>query len=187
MKIAYYIAGILFFLNSCTIITSTNTPGKAESVFPKFMIGKYELIYPESFQGMMEGADMKTMIEIKSDELIMNSGEGDSHMKLNDSISVTKLGKQYYLCMGKAPVLNVFKVVKEGKNLVLHSMNAKAEVTADQLKPFFSEVTTTTNTDEETGELTESYSVTIDDSKIDSYYNSDIIHVEPFTLKRKKK
>ena len=66
-------------------------------------------------------------------------------------------------------------------------MNAKAEVTLEQLRPFFSEVTTNSNMDEETGELTESYVVTIDDKKIDSYYKSDIIHVEPFTLKRIKK
>jgi len=186
MKIALYIAGFLLFLNSCTIITSTNAPGKAEKAFPKTMIGKYELVYPESFQGMMEGAELKTTVEIKSDELIMNSGEGDSHMKINDSISVTKLGKQYYLCMGKAPVLNVFKVIKKGKDLELHSMNAKTEVTADQLRPFFSEVTTSSSVDEETGEITDSYTVTIDDKKIDSYYKSDIIHVEPFTLKRVK-
>lgn len=186
MKIALYITGLLIFLNSCTIITSTNAPGTAEKAFPKTMIGKYELIYPESFQGMMEGADMKTLVEIKSDELIMNSGEGDSHMKLNDSISVTKLGKQYYLCLGKAPVLNVFKVIKKGKDLELHSMNAVEGVTADQLKPFFSEVTTSSDLDEETGELTESYAVTIDDSKLDSYYKSDILQKECFTLKRRK-
>lgn len=186
MKIALYISGLLIFLNSCTIITSTNAPGKAEKAFPKTMIGKYELVYPESFQGMMEGADLKTTVEIKSDEIIMNSGEGDSHLKINDSISVTKLGKQYYLCMGKAPVLNVFKVIKKGKDLELHSINAKPEVTADQLKPFFSEVVTTSSVDEETGESTDSYVVTIDDKKIDSYYKSDIIHVEPFTLKRMK-
>ena len=187
MKFTLYIAGFLIFLSSCTIITSTNAPGKAQKTFPKAMVGSYELIYPESFQGMMEGAEMKTTVEIKSDELILNSGEGDSHMKINDSISVTKLGKQYYLCMGKAPVLNVFKVIKKGKDLELHSMNAKAEVTVEQLRPFFSEVTTNSNLDEETGELTESYVVKIDDKKIDSYYKSDIIHVEPFTLKRIKK
>jgi len=187
MKIALItITGFLIFLNSCTIITSTNAPGKAEKAFPKSMVGNYELIYPESFQGMMEGTEMKTTVSIKSDELVMNSGEGDSHMKINDSISVTKLGKDYYLCMGKAPVLNVFKVIKKGKDLELHSMNAKEGVTADQLQPFFSQVTTNSDTDEETGEITESYVVTIDDSKIDSYYKSDIIHVEPFTLKRKK-
>lgn len=186
MKIALYITGFLIFLNSCTIITSTNAPGKPEKVFPKSMVGNYELIYPESFQGMMEGTEMKTTVVIKSDELIMNSGEGDSHMKINDSISVNKLGKDYYLCMGKAPVLNVFKVLKKGKDLELHSMNAKEGVTADQLKPFFSQVTTNADKDEETGEITESYVVTIDDSKIDGYYKSDIIHVEPFTLKRKK-
>ncbi|AEA43919.1 hypothetical protein [Fluviicola taffensis] len=186
MKIASYIAGIILLLNSCTIVTSTNAPGKPEKAFPKSMIGSYELIYPESFQGMMEGAEMKTTIEIKSDELIMNSGEGDSHMKINDSISINKLGKQYYLCMGRSPVLNVFKVVKKDKDFEFHSMNAKEGVTADQLRPFFSEVTTTSDLDEETGEITDSYTVKIDDKKIDSYYKSDIIHVEPFTLKRVK-
>lgn len=186
MKIALSIAGLLIFLNSCTIITSTNAPGKAEKAFPKTMIGSYELVYPESFQGMMEGAELKTTVTIKSDELIMNSGEGDSHMKINDSISVTKLGKQYYLCMGKAPVLNVFKVIKKGKDLELHSMNAKEGVTADQLRPFFSQVTINSDVDEETGEITDSYTVTIDDKKIDSYYKSDIIHKEPFMLKRQK-
>lgn len=187
MKIALYIAGILLFLQSCTIVTSTNAPGKAEKTFPKAMIGSYELIYPESFQGMMEGADMKTTVRITPTELITSSGEGDSHMKINDSISVTKLGKQYYLCMGKEPALNVFKVIMKGKNLELHSMNAKSGVTAEQMQPFFSNVSTDSSLDEETGEVTDSYIVTIDDSKIDKYYASDLIHVEPFTLKRVKK
>ena len=186
MKYLTFIAGILFLLNSCTIVTSTNSPGKAESKFPKSMIGNYELIYPESFQGMMEGSNMKTTVQIKSDELIMDSGEGQSHLKINDSISVNKLGKQYYLCMGKAPVLNVFKIIKKGKDLELHAMNAKEGVTVEQMKPFFSEVKSNSDLDEETGEITESYVVTIDDKKIDSYYKSDIIHVEPFTLKRVK-
>lgn len=186
MKIALYFTGVLILLNSCTIVTSTNAPGKPEKLFPKSMIGSYELIYPESFQGMMEGAEMKTTVEIKSDEFILNSGEGDSHMKINDSISINKLGKQYYLCMGKAPVLNVFKVIKKGKDLELHGMNAKAEVTAEQLKPFFSQVTENSDLDEATGEITKSYAVTIDDKKLDKYYKSDIIHVEPFTLKRIK-
>jgi hypothetical protein len=185
MKITLYIAGFLMFLNSCTIVTSTNAPGKPEKSFPKSMIGSYELIYPESFQGMMEGTEMKTTVQIKSDELILNNGEGDSHMKINDSISINKLGKQYFLCMGKSPVLNVFKVVKSGKDFEFHSINAKEGVTADQLKPFFSDVTTTSDLDEETGETTESYTVTIDDTKLESYFKSDLIHVEPFKLKRK--
>lgn len=88
--------------------------------------------------------------------------------------------------MGKAPVLNVFKVVAKGKDFEFHSMNAKSGVTADQLKPFFSDVKTDSSLDEETGEVTESYVVTIDDSKIEKYYSSDLIHVEPFMLKRIK-
>lgn len=80
MKIALYITGLLIALNSCTIVTSTNAPGKPEKVFPKSMIGSYELVYPESFQGMMEGADMKTTVHIKADELIVSNPDGDSHM-----------------------------------------------------------------------------------------------------------
>ncbi|WP_300663512.1 hypothetical protein [Fluviicola sp.] len=187
MKIALYIAGMFFFLHSCTIVTSTNAPGKPEKTFPKSMIGSYELIYPESFQGMMEGTEMKTTVRITPTELVTSNGEGDSHMKINDSISITKLGKQYYLCMGKEPALNVFKVIMKGKDLELHSMNAKSGVTAEQMQPFFSKVSTDSSVDEETGEITDSYIVTIDDSKIDKYYASDLIHVEPFTLKRVKK
>ena len=89
MKIALYIAGMFFFLHSCTIVTSTNAPGQPEKTFPKPMIGSYELIYPESFQGMMEGTEMKTTVKITPTELVTSNGEGDSHMKINDSISVT--------------------------------------------------------------------------------------------------
>ncbi|MDR0802343.1 hypothetical protein [Fluviicola sp.] len=187
MKLVLYIAGILFFFQSCTIVTSTNAPGKPEKAFPKMMIGSYELIYPESFQGMMEGADMTTTVEIKADEIIISNSEGDSHLKINDSIAVTKLGKRYYLCMGKAPVLNVFRVVAKGKDFEFHSMNAKSGVTAGQLKPFFSNVTTESSMDEESGEMTESFVVTIDDSRIEKYYASDLVHLEPFMLKRIKK
>ncbi|MNR62146.1 hypothetical protein D3C85_1840800 [compost metagenome] len=66
-------------------------------------------------------------------------------------------------------------------------MNAKSGVTAEQMQPFFSKVSTDSSVDEETGEVTDSYIVTIDDSKIEKYYASDLIHVEPFTLKRVKK
>lgn len=185
MKLVLYIAGILFCLQSCTIVTSTNSPGKPEKTFPKTMIGSYELVYPESFQGMMEGADMKTTVEIKADEIIVSNSEGDSHLKINDSISVTKLGKQFYLCMGKSPVVNVFRVVPKGKDFEFHTMNAKPGTTADQLKPFFSNVTSESSLDEETGETTETFVVTIDDSKIEKYYKSDLVHIEPFSLKRK--
>lgn len=186
MKSLFIFASLMLFLHSCTIVTSKNSPGKAEDKFPKAMQGKYELVYPESFQGLMDGAELKTIVIIKSNEIIMNTGEGDSHMLLNDSISLNKLGKSYYLCMGKAPMLNVFKMVKKGKNFELYAMNAVSDVTEDQMKAYFSAVETISETDEETGEVTTSYSVTIDENKIESYFKSDIIEKEPFVLKRTK-
>jgi hypothetical protein len=182
MKITFlaFIVSLLF--SACTLVNSTNIPGKEVKEFPAFMQGKYELQYPASMQTYME--DYKTLAEIRSNGIaIVNEGE-ESFIPLEDSLSISKLGKEYFISMGATPALNVFKVVKKGNNLELYGLNAKDGTTAEQLKAYFSHVELLTDLDAESGEINETIQVTIDEKKLKKYYKSDLVLGEPFMLKR---
>lgn len=186
MKLGLYILTLAIIISSCTTITSSNIPGTKEQAFPSFMKGKFELVYPESFQGFMEGEENKTTLDIQNTKIILLNSEGESTMKLNDSLYISKIKKQYYLSMGESPNFSVFKIIRVGPDLELHALSAKTGTTEEQLKPFFSSIKNDSKMVEETGEMMDSYVVTIDNQKIDRYYKSEYIHVEPFTLKKIK-
>ncbi len=63
----------------------------------------------------------------------------------------------------------VMKVIKTGTGLELQGINAKEGVKEEQLKPYFSKVEVVSELDEESGEINESYHVTIDDKKLKKY------------------
>lgn len=186
MKRSYYILALLIIVSSCTTITSSNIPGAKVDVFPTFMNGTFELIYPESFQGFMEGEENKSTLVIRNTEILLSTSDGESTLRLNDSLYISKIKKQYYLSMGESPNFSVFKIIRVGPDLELHALSAKTGTTEEQLKPFFSSIKNDSKMDEETGEMMDSYVVTIDNQKIDRYYKSEYIHVEPFTLKKVK-
>lgn len=172
-------------LFSCTVITSTNSPGKEQSKIPTFMQGKYELIYPESFGSIM--GEQKVFIEIKENGLSIDDPEKATFIALNDSLSISKWKKEYFLNFGEKPELSVYKVVKTNEGLELIGLNAVSNTTEEQLKPYFATVKQVVHKDEDTGESEEAdvtFNVTIDAKKLKKYYSSDLISKETIGLKR---
>ncbi|MES2557081.1 MAG: hypothetical protein V4604_13075 [Bacteroidota bacterium] len=168
---------------SCTIVTSTNIPGETATKFPKNLSGKYILEYPEELSMLaVEGSD--TYITFKGDEMIIDNTDGQTIAKLGDSLFFSTIGKQQYLSFGVSPQINVFKVVKKGKDLQLFSMCGDVTSSSD-LTGFFSDVKEVAGEVDENGEAgPSSYEVTIDDKKLDGYFKSSIPMKEPFLLKK---
>jgi len=187
-KYLLFIGLFTLLLSSCTPVTSTNLPGKKANEVPKAMRGKFELIYPETFAGLMEESGEKTFVTFKADGLLMDSDE-EKMSKLNDSLFISSIGKQWYISLGAAPELNVFKVVKKGKSFELYPMYSMETITSDDLTPYFSNVKEEVSEADENGEGggVASFNVTIDDSKLDSYFKSALPSSEPFKLVKAKK
>ena len=184
MKFALYVFGLISILSSGTIVTTTNLPGKQAKTFPKGLIGSYELKYPSSMDGLMDGTE-GTTVEITKTTLTMTTGDQVNKMILNDSIFYSTIEKQGYISMGAAPDYTVLRVVKTGKDFELYMMNIVTECTVDNLKGFFKEVKEVSDVNED-GEQTTSYNVTIDDAKLDAYFKSSYVDNNPFKLIRKK-
>ena len=67
-------------------------------------------------------------------------------------------------------------------------MYAREDVSEEELSQFFRSVKSTSETSEDSvGMSTSSFSVTIDDSKLEAYFKSDIPLKEPYKLIKKKK
>lgn len=174
---------------SCTVITTTNVPGRKSESFPKDIIGNYEVVFPKDFAAIMEGEEGNKMyVTFKSKSLIITDKEGETETNLGDSLFYSMIGSNYYLSFGGEPELSIFKLVKSGKSILLYPMYAREDVTDAELSQFFkSVVSTSENSDDSAGMSTSSYSITIDESKLDAYFNSDIPLKEPYKLIKKKK
>jgi hypothetical protein len=175
-------AGVLAAaMTSCTVVTSTNVPGKKETKIPKNMLGKYKLEYPGDLAGLTEGNE--TMVTFKSDRVIVENAEGSSESILGDSLYYSTIKKQGYLSLGKEPNLSVFRVVKSGKDIHLFSLCATDYISAADLQQYFSSVEEIPGEVSDEGEPgTPSFVVTIDDQKLDKYYKSEIPMKDPFKL-----
>lgn len=176
-----------FMIGSCTPVTSKNRPGTNEASFPKSMIGTYELYYPETFNPDGKSAGTVTISE---KELTINTDDNKSVTKLGDSLFLSKIGKTYYLCMGEAPEYNVMKVVPGKKELKFYTLSCQIFVAKEDLDKYFKDVEEVKTVEEgEDGETSESitYSVTIDDAKLEDYFNSALPLEDPFILKKAKK
>src|SRR5574343_417490 len=160
---------VLFLLStSCTSVSSKNLPGKKAQSFPKKMIGEFEVVYPEDFAALLGGEDAKTYVTFTKNEMILKNIEGETSTNL-----------------GEAPYFTVFKVAYSGKDILLYPLYANEGTTKEQLEPYFSnveEVLPEIVEGEEPGDI--SYSVTIDDKKLDAYFKSDIPLKDPYRLKR---
>ena len=176
----FTLAGCL--LTACSVVTSTNSPGKKADAFPKEMRGEFELLYPESMRTMMEGAG-STTVNISATEAIMTTSESVSILKLNDSIVYSTIKKQGFISLGAAPDFTVLKVVSVGKDFELYPMYTDGNESIEDLKKYFSKVEETVNVEDESG--TKTYKVTINDKSLGKYFDSNIPTKEPFLLKRK--
>jgi hypothetical protein len=192
MKIArkiFMLGLITLSLISCTVITATNVPGRKNNSFPKDLIGNYEVEFPEDFAAIMEGEEgSKMYITFKSNSIIIKDKEGETETALEDSLYFSMIGTNYYLSFGGEPELSIFKLVKSKKSILLYPMYAREDVTQEELSQFFTSVVSTSeSSDDSAGMSTSSYSVTIDESKLDAYFKSDIPLKEPYKLIKKKK
>lgn len=184
MRILFF-AALLLAVQSCTLITSKNIPGKKEKAFPSKLIGKYELILPSDFAGMM--GDAKIYVELKNDRIVLdNAGKVDETI-LNDSLFYTTAGKSAYLCMGVEPELTVFKMVPGKSEIKLYPMFAAAGTKSEALSDYFTEVEEIPGEPDENGEIGESsFSVHIVDAKLDKFFSSSVAYKDPFVLKKVK-
>ena len=184
MRILFF-AAFLLAVQSCTLVTSKNIPGKKEKAFSSKLIGRYELILPSDFASMM--GDNKIFVELKSDRIVLdNAGKVDETI-LNDSLYYTSIGKSTYLCMGAEPELTVFKMVPGKNEIKLYPMFATAETKSEALSEYFTEVEEIPGEPDENGEVGESsFSVHIVDNKLDKFFSSSVAYKEPFVLKKVK-
>lgn len=174
---------ILTGLSSCTIVTSTNIPGKKLSKIPKNLHGEYQLEMQGEMAGLM--GENALIISFKSDRMITNDENGITENILGDSLYFSKVGKSIYINLGEAPGFTVYKVERKGKDLHLYSLFAETGVTKDQLEPHFSKVEEIPGEPDENGEISPpSYSVTIDPKRLDAYFKSGLSSKEPYILKR---
>lgn len=176
MKLFLFLA-TLACLFSCTNITVQNQPSKGLEEFPDFMLGKYELVYPESFQELMNTMDNQDSqtIEILSKEMSFRTGDSIVRQVLNDSVAICKVKSDYYLTIGIEPQLTVFMVKKKGTDLELFPMFCLSEVKEEDLKKYFTNIKS-----EQEGE----FSVKVNPKKLKSYFESGLPSKDPFLLKR---
>jgi hypothetical protein len=181
LRYCTFIGLVIISLASCTIVTSTNVPGKKATKFPKSLIGKYELQYPEALS--MLAGEVPTYVTFKADRMIIDNTEGQTTNMIGDSLFLSTIGKQVYISLGVEPNISVFKIVKSGKNLELFSMCSSEGVTLSDLENYFSKVEEIPGEVDDEGEVGESsYTVTIDDAKLDSYFKSKLPMSDPFKL-----
>lgn len=183
LKFLFFSASLILALSSCTIVTSTNVPGKNAKKFPKSLQGHYQLELGEDFAAFM-GDENKMYVTLKSDRMVVNDGTTDTETLLGDSLFVSKIKKSYYLSMGAGTNYTVYKLKKEGNDVIMFPLFAQEGVTANDLKPFFKNVEEIPGEVDENGEIgPSSMSVTIEDGKLEDYFNSDLVMKEPFKLK----
>jgi hypothetical protein len=181
----FFFIGLFLLSTSCTSVSSKNLPGKKAESFPKKMIGEFEVVYPEDFAALLGGEDAKTYVSFTKNAMIFKNIEGETSTNLGDSLYVTSIGKTFYLSMGEAPNFTIFKVAYSGKDILLYPLYANQGTTKEQLDPYFSdveEILPEVVEGEEPGDI--SYSVTIDDKKLDAYFKSDVPLKDPYRLKR---
>ena len=176
MKFFFLLAAFVC-LFSCTNIVVQNQPAKGQEEFPDFMLGKFELVYPESFRELLNGADAgeTQIIEITAKEMSFRTGDSIVRQVLNDSVAICKIKSDYYLSIGSEPDLTVFMVKKKETNMELFPMFCMSEVKESDLKKYFTNI----KSDQE-GE----FSVKVNPKKLKSYFDSGLPSKDPFLLKR---
>lgn len=192
MKIAFKILALGFLLInifSCTVVTVTNVPGRKNNSFPKDIIGNYEVEFPKDFAAIMEGEEGNKMyITFNTNSIVIKDKEGETTTNLGDSLYFSMIGTNYYLSFGGEPELSIFKLVKNKKSILLYPMYAREDVTEEELSHYFTSVVSTSEaSDDSVGMSTSSFSATIDESKLEAYFMSDIPLKEPYKLIKKKK
>ena len=171
----FYLVAVLFFFSSCTMILSTNVPGRLEKSLPKEWQGRYEVITESYFPEKRDSAKRKKeYATIESTRITWESNDGIKIYKLNDSLRYSVIsGKGQYLSLLMPQGLYaVFKVLKDGEMLELQSLSSDDEPKKAELNRFFDKVEHVKKGEDEY------YKVTIVEKKLDAYFESSIPSTE---------
>ena len=157
--------------SSCTMILSTNIPGKPEKSLPKEWLGKYEVITVSPLPDRKDSAQSeKEFATIESNRVIWNSSDGTKIYSLDDSLrySVIYGQSRYVSLLMPQGLYAVFKVLKKADTLELYSLSADDEVKKAELNRYFADVDKIKKGEDEY------YKVTIIEKKLDAYFKSSI-------------
>ena len=173
MNPRFYLPAIYFLivLSSCTMILSTNVPGKQEKSLPKEWIGRYKIISSPYFPEKRDTAQHEKEYAIfESDRIIWEGADGTKVYSLADSLKYSVIyGQSRYLSLLMPQGLYaVFKVIKKDDGLELYSMSSDDEPRKGELNKYFAKVEKMKKHEDEY------YRVTIVDKKLDAYFKSSI-------------
>jgi hypothetical protein len=162
----------LVVFSSCTMILSTNVPGKIESSLPEEWLGKYEVIsearMPERKDSTKAGKEFAT---IESNRITWESADGTKVFSLGDSLRYSVIyGQSRYLSLLMPQGLYaVFKVEKKDGMLKLYSLCSDDEdLKKWDLYDYFD------NIEKMKGDEEQYYKVTVVDKKLDAYFKSKV-------------
>jgi len=161
----------LVVLSSCTMILSTNIPGKQQQTLPAEWLGKYEVITASLLPDKRDSANNeKEFAIIESTRITWKSVDGDKIFSLKDSLRYSAIdgGSRYLSLLMPQGLFAVFKVIIKADTLELHSLSADDDIKKSELNRYFDNVERLKSGDEEY------YKVTIADKKLDGYFKTAI-------------
>jgi len=163
---------MLFLFCSCTMILSTNVPGKSERSLPREWWGKYEAITESRMPDKRDAEKTeRNYVTIDSNRISWQSTDETKTYSLNDSLRYSVIyGQSRYLSLLMPEGLYaVFKVVKNADTLELYSLSSdNDEMRKADLSQYFSKV------EKIKTPADEYYRVTIVEKKLDAYFKSGI-------------
>ena len=161
----------LFLFSSCTMILSTNIPGKAEKSLPKEWWGKYEVFADSKMPERKDSAILeKEYAIIESTKITWKTSDGEKIYSLDDSLrySVIYGQSRYISLLLPQGVYAVFKVIKNADTLALYSLSSDDEPKKSDLNKYFDKVEKIKKGEDEY------YKVTILEKKLEAYFKSAI-------------
>ena len=170
----YVLKGIVIvcLYSSCTLILSTNVPGKPEKSLPPEWLGKYEVITPSPFPEKKDTSEHpeKEYATIESTKITWRTNDGDKVFSLADSLRYSMIpgeGRFLSLLMPQG-LYAIFKVVKNADTLEFHSLCSDDDIKKIDLNKYFDKIEKINKGEDEY------YKVTIVDKKLGAYFKSAI-------------
>jgi hypothetical protein len=161
----------MLLFSSCTMILSTNIPGKPEKSLPKEWWGKYEVVTESKMPERKDSAKSeKEYAIIESTRITWRTSDGDKIYSLDDSLrySVIYGQSRYISLLMPQGVYAIFKVVKKADTLELYSLSSDDEPKKSDLNKYFTKVEKIKKGEDEY------YRVTIIEKKLEAYFKSAI-------------
>jgi hypothetical protein len=161
----------LVLFSSCTMILSTNIPGKPEKSLPKEWWGKYEVFTDSKMPERKDSAILeKEYAIIEGTRITWKTGDEEKTYSLDDSLRYSVIYGQgrYISLLLPQGVYAVFKVIKNADTLELYSLSSDDEPKKADLNKYFSKVEKIKKGEDEY------YRVTIVEKKLDAYFKSAI-------------